>query len=145
MLAGLPGPVPRPAIAQTGDSPPAPRLPGYRLPIAGRVVTGTGEISDAGIHARGLTLEANGPSDVVAPAPGRVAYAGRFRGYGEIVIIDHGGGWTSLVTNLAARGVETGASVAAGAPIGRTGAGRSRVSVELRFSGRPVAITPMLG
>jgi hypothetical protein len=29
MLAGLPGPVPRPAIAQTGGAPPLPRLPGY--------------------------------------------------------------------------------------------------------------------
>ena len=145
MLAGLPGPVPRPPIAQPASPiPSGPRLPGYQLPVAGRLVTGTGEISDAGVHARGLTLEANGASEVVAPAAGRVAYAGRFRGYGEIVIIDHGGGWTSLVTNLAERSVEAGAAVEAGTAIGRTAPARSRVSVELRLEGRPVPITPML-
>jgi septal ring factor EnvC (AmiA/AmiB activator) len=73
---------------------------------------------------------------VLAPAPGEVAYAGRFRGYGEIVIIDHGNGWTSLITNLATRVVEAGAALGPGAPLGRTGAPRSRVSVELRLNGR---------
>ena len=38
---------------------------------------------------------------MVAPAAGRIAYAGPFRGYGTIVIIDHGGGWTSLISGLA--------------------------------------------
>ncbi len=96
------------------------------------------------MHARGLTFEAPGASQVVAPSGGRVAYAGRFRGYGEIVIIEHGSGWASLVTNLAKRTVNSGDTVEAGTPLGRTGAGRSRVSVELRLNGRPVPIAPML-
>ncbi len=143
MLAGLPGPVLRP-VTPAGPARPEPGLPDYRLPVDGTLLAGTGEISDAGVHARGLTFEAPGASQVVAPSGGRVAYAGRFRGYGEIVIIEHGSGWASLVTNLAKRTVNSGDTVEAGTPLGRTGAGRSRVSVELRLNGRPVPIAPML-
>jgi septal ring factor EnvC (AmiA/AmiB activator) len=82
---------------------------------------------------------------VRAPAAGRVAFAGPFRSYGLILILDHGGGWTSVVTGLAAIAVGTGEQVARGAPIGRTGADAPRLTVELRHQGRPVPITALLG
>jgi septal ring factor EnvC (AmiA/AmiB activator) len=144
-LEALPGPVPRPVLPASPASAAEPRLQGYRLPVEGRLITGTGELSDAGVHARGLVFEAGPQSLVVSPAGGRVVHAGPFRSYGEIVIVDHGGGWTSLVTNLAERAVQVGSEVAAGAPLGRTGRTRGRVAVELRFQGRPVPITDQLG
>lgn len=101
-----------------------------------------GEVSAAGIHSRGLTLAPPSDSEAVAPAGGRVAFAGAFRSYGEIVIIDHGGGWTSLVTGLGTLGVDTGERVAIGQPIGRTG--RGPVTVELRRAGRPYPIAPLI-
>lgn len=139
-LAGLPGPALRPG---TSDAPP-PAAPRYILPVDGRLVTGTGEISDAGVHARGLTFEASPDTEIVAPRAGRVVYAGRFRGYGNILILDHGGGWTSVVTNIGALAAARGETVAMGAPIGRTGPGRPRVTVELRRRGLTVPITPLL-
>jgi septal ring factor EnvC (AmiA/AmiB activator) len=139
-LAGLPGPVPRPV-----NPPGAPPAPSYRLPVAGRLVTGTGELSDAGVHARGLVLETAPDATVAAPAAGRIAYAGRFRSYGAIVVIDHGRGWLSAITNLAALDVRAGDRVAAGAPLGRAGPGAPRVGVELRHDGRPVPITGLIG
>jgi septal ring factor EnvC (AmiA/AmiB activator) len=144
-LEALPGPVLRPS----GPPQPAgevnePRLAGYRLPVDGRLLTGMGELSDAGVHARGLLIEAPPRAPVLSPAAGRVVHAGPFRSFGEIVIVDHGGGWTSLVTNLAERAVAEGGRVAAGAMLGRTGPARSRVSVELRFQGRPVPVTDQL-
>lgn len=139
-LSELPGPVPRPV------NPPQDRARrAYRLPIEGRLVSGTGEISDAGVHARGLTFETAADRTVVAPAAGRVAYAGAFRSYGDIVLIDHGGGWLTAITNLGALAVKAGDRVGAGGPLGRTGAGNSRVSVELRHNGEPVAITGLIG
>jgi septal ring factor EnvC (AmiA/AmiB activator) len=150
-LAALPGPVLRPDIPGQPARPPAgadaeSRTPRYRLPVEGRLVTGTGEISDAGVHARGLTFEPRAGAEVTAPAAGRVVYAGPFRAYGTIVIVEHGGGWTSLVTNLADAAVKVGDTVQLGSPIGRAGGGsRPRVSVELRRNGRPVAIAPLLG
>src|SRR4051812_24167438 len=137
-LAGLPGPVPRPV------NPPQDRpRRAYILPVEGRLVTGTGEISDAGVHARGLTFETASGQPVIAPAPGRVAYAGAFRSWGNVVIIDHGKGWLTAITNLGALGVRVGDQVARGAELGRTGTGR--VSVELRRNGEPVAITGLIG
>jgi septal ring factor EnvC (AmiA/AmiB activator) len=141
-LATLPGPRLRPGT----PSPPAaaPRASFYALPVEGRVVTGMGEISDAGVHARGLTLETAAGAAVVAPANGRVAYAGRFRGYGEIVILDHGGGWSSTITHLATLSVRVGETVRRGAPLGRAPAREARVAVELRRHGRPFPIAPLL-
>jgi septal ring factor EnvC (AmiA/AmiB activator) len=83
---------------------------------------------------------------VIAPAAGRVAYAGKFRDYGNIVIIDHGGGWTSLVSGLGTATVGVGESVAQGDMIGRAAAGDSRrVTVELRRRDRAVDMTALLG
>lgn len=140
-LAELPGPVLRPV----NPPPPARARARYRLPVEGRLVRGMGEISDAGVHARGLTFAAAPGARVVAPAPGRVVYAGRFRSYGEIAILDHGGGWTSTITNLGSLAVKNGDRVAAGEQIGRAAPrGTPEVRVELRRQGRPVPITPLL-
>jgi septal ring factor EnvC (AmiA/AmiB activator) len=141
-LAELPGPVPRPGSPAIAPGPPG--NPRYRLPVEGRIVTGMGEISDAGVHARGLTFAAAAGSPVVAPAQGRVVYAGRFRGYGEIVIIDHGGGWVSTLTNLASLEVKRGDRLAMGAPLGRAGRAETPVTIELRHNGRPFPIAPLL-
>ena len=144
-LESLPGPLLRPGLAPAEQSGTAePKLAGYRLPVEGRVLTGTGELSDAGVHARGLVLEAPPRSPVFSPAAGHVVHAGPFRSYGQIVIIDHSGGWTSLVTNLAERSVEVGSELAAGVPLGRTGPRQGEIAVELRFEGKPVPVVDQL-
>jgi septal ring factor EnvC (AmiA/AmiB activator) len=138
-LAELPGPLLRPGREAT--APLSRRRASYRIPVEGRLVTGTGELSDAGVHARGLTFETAINAPVVAPRSGRIAYAGRFRSYGEIVVIDHGGGWSSTITDLAALRVRQGDLVEMGAPIGRT---RGRIMVELRHYGRPASIAALI-
>ena len=146
-LAQLPGPVLRPMLpgaAPASSDDGRRRSPRYLLPVEGRLVSGMGEISDAGVHARGLTFETAANSAVVAPASGRVVFAGRFRGYGEIVIIDHGSGWISAITNLESLDVRSGNIVRRGSTIGRTGSGRPQVTVELRRDGRPFPISPLL-
>jgi septal ring factor EnvC (AmiA/AmiB activator) len=136
-LAGLPGPLLRPG------SRPLPAHPrAYRLPVQGRVTTGFGEVSSAGLHSRGMSLQAGEGAAVVAPRSGRVAYAGRFRSYGEVVIVDHGGGWTSTITGLSALSIRKGDVVNAGATLGR--AGTDPVTVELRQNGVPRPIAPLL-
>ena len=150
-LESLPGPLPRPPrpgeVASPFDSVSWPHgSPPYRLPVVGKVVVGLGELSDAGVRSRGLTIASATEAAVVAPAAGRIAYAGAFRGYGTIVIIDHGGGWTSLVSGLGAASVRVGESVGQGAPIGRATKGDDpRVTIELRRKGRAVDMTPLIG
>jgi septal ring factor EnvC (AmiA/AmiB activator) len=144
-LAALPGPLLRPALP--GETPPsarvAPERPRYIIPVEGRLVTGMGEISDAGVHARGLTFQARRGAPIVAPAAGRVVYAGRFRSYGNIVIIDHGAGWTSAITDVGTLSVRAGDKVRMRSPLGAA-ADRSLVTVELRRGGEPIPIAPLL-
>lgn len=149
-LQSLPGPLLRPirpgGVQAPSDDPRAvaPRNPPYRLPVLGEVVTGLGEVSASGVRAKGLTIETQAGAQVVSPTRGRIAYASDYRGFGKIVIIDHGQGWTSLLTNLAALDVKVGDAVTQGSPIGRAGPGRPTVTVELRRNGRPVDITPLV-
>lgn len=150
-LAALPGPLPRPPRPGEAATPLDARTwnaaaPPYRLPVQGRVVTGLGELSDAGVRARGLTIAAASEAQVVAPAAGRIAFAGPFRDYGTIVIIDHNGGWTSLVSGLGSASVRVGDGVAQGDPLGQAPRGDApRVTVELRRRDRAVDMTPLLG
>ncbi|MCM8731113.1 murein hydrolase activator EnvC family protein [Hephaestia sp. GCM10023244] len=153
-LAALPAPEARPLrpgeVASTLDGSPwtAADAP-YRLPVAGRLVTGFGAMSAAGVRSRGLTIDPADGAPVIAPAAGTVAFARTFRDYGPIVIIDHGAGWTTLVAGLGVLSVRPGDVVAQGDAIGHAGTMRDgaapRVTVELRRKGRPINITPLLG
>lgn len=142
-LARLPGPLPRPLAP--GTAIPRQITGAYRLPVDGRLAVGLGEISDAGVRSRGLTFVVPAGAPARAPAGGIVRYARPFRGYGTIVILDHGGGWTSLLTGLGAATVIAGDRVAAGTTIGRAGRGEEpRVTVELRRRDRPVDIAALV-
>jgi septal ring factor EnvC (AmiA/AmiB activator) len=146
-LMALPGPLPRP-LRPGAAPPPMPAAavsgpPAYRLPVLGRVVRGFGDRSATGIRSRGITLAARPDAVVVAPAAGHIGFAGPYRGYDRIVIIDHGGGWTSLVTGLAAVSARAGDRVDQGSPIGRSGA--APLTLELRRQGEPVDVAGMIG
>ncbi len=146
-LAALPGPVMRPPQPELARSDPAPTgqpVAGsgpppspYILPVTGRTMTGFGAPTDAGT-ASGVTLAPRPGAQVVAPAAGRVAFAGPYRGYGRIVIIEHAEGWTSLITGLARADVRVGEMLVGGAPLGIAGQGRPTIELELRRDGEPV-------
>lgn len=149
-LAALPGPVLRPAqpeAAQVAAEPamasasPQAGLPAYALPSSGRLVAGFGETAPGLPRSRGIVLAVRQGAQAVAPAPGRVSFAGPYRGYGSIVIIEHAGGWTSLVTGLAQLDAKVGDQLLAGSPLGIAGAGRPLLTLELRRGG--VAVNPL--
>lgn len=149
-LAALPGPVLRPALPLSAPAPgiepnaaatrPAPaNAPArYLLPVAGRLVAGFGAKAPGRPVSRGIAIAPRASAQAIAPATGRVAFAGPYKGYGNIVIIEHAGGWTSLVTGLARLGTRVGAELVAGAPLGEAGTGRPVVTLELRHDGEPV-------
>lgn len=150
-LAQLPGPLLRPArpgdtaLPQVQRRLPRSAPPAYRMPVMGEVVTGMGEASDSGVRARGLTLATQPLAQAIAPTRGRIVFAGPYRGYGNIVIIDHGNGWTTLVSHLDRLSVQVGDVVRQGDPIGSAGRERPQVTVELRRNGRPVNIAALVG
>jgi murein hydrolase activator len=141
-LARLPGPIVRPnriTSALPIDATPELARFTYRLPVIGPVVRGFGEVQPSGTRSRGVTWAAKPGALVVAPAAGRVSFAGLFRGYGAIAIIDHGGGQVTLITGLSGHIARTGDTVAQGGPIGR--AGLNGVTVELRRDGQAVDLS----
>ncbi|MBO9499154.1 MAG: peptidoglycan DD-metalloendopeptidase family protein [Novosphingobium sp.] len=145
-LAALPGPLPRPPQPGEAQAVAGPRRPApYRLPVSGRIATGFGELAATGVRARGITIAAAAGTGAVAPAGGRILYAAPFRDYGLIVIIDHGRGWTSLITGIDRITVAKGQQVAQGAPIASVAAGADpHLTVELRRRGRPMDLTRLL-
>ncbi len=151
-LAALPGPLPRPAdlgaagaaVPVAADaSVPAPAAFSGILPVSGRLLSGFGEAGATGPQ-RNVVMAPAAKAQVVAPAAGRIAFAGAYRGYGQIVILTHDGGWTSLVTGLGRIDVAVGAAVVQGAPLGVAEPGHPRVMVELRKDGTPVNPTEFL-
>lgn len=147
-LAALDGPVPRPGsvvdsanrAANGGSNRATSVRPAYILPAIGRLEIGLGENSADGNRSRGLTIRVAPGAQIIAPAAGRIAYAGSFRSFGRIIIIDHGHGWSSLITNLSAIEARVGDDVEQGAPLGRAGPDNPRIIVELRRNGQPMDI-----
>lgn len=149
-LAALDGPMlrpPRPEASQVVENAAAPsrsKRPAYRLPTPGAIVAGFGEVAATGVRSRGLTLAPRPGALLVAPADGRIGFAGSYRGFGQIVIIEHVGGWTSLITGMARTNLKVGERVAHGDPIGRAADIRPRITVELRRGGRPIDIAALI-
>lgn len=151
-LAALPGPMLRPAqlahltTALPLPTPPPVRAPAlnYRLPVVGEVMTGLGEETTPGVRSRGLTISTLPNALVVAPSAGRVVYAGTYRGFGQIIIIDHGHGLTTLITSLARLDVHVGDTVIQGSPVGHAGQDQPTITVELRRGSEAVDITPLV-
>jgi septal ring factor EnvC (AmiA/AmiB activator) len=130
-LAALPAPPARPG-ASARNAPQAP-FP-YVLPQL-PVVEGLGAVAPNGVRSRGLTLAARRGTPVPVPASGTIRFAGPYRSYDSVVIIDHGGGWMSLILNVASPH-RPGDRVAIGRPLGRA---LGRIGVELSRNGRHVS------
>jgi septal ring factor EnvC (AmiA/AmiB activator) len=115
--------------------------PSTRLP-AGRARL-TAPVSGAAVKS-GQGLRWNAPAGPVAsPAGGRVDHAGPLSGWGEVVILDLGGGWRAVIAGLDTVSVETGQRVADGQGLGSAGQG-GEVYFELRRDDRPVDPAPYL-
>ncbi len=158
-LAALSGPIMRPREISAGNgsesdvepsptpssSPTSSRIARFQLPVQGRTVAGFGELRESGLRSTGLSLAPQPNAQVVAPSSGRIAFAGPYRGFGRIVIIEHPGGWTSLVTGLARVDAEVGDEVIVGAPLGVAGDKGEPLTIELRREGEPVNPLNFLG
>jgi murein DD-endopeptidase MepM/ murein hydrolase activator NlpD len=148
-LAELVATLPSPRRAAAGFAGLRGHLP---LPVRGTITVGFGRVVDARFGTEtvqsGLDIRAPAGATVRAVAPGRVAHAGWFKGYGNIVILDHGGGYHTLVAHLASMRAAVGEEVDAGAELGSVGDSGSLkgpyLYFELREHGRPVDPSPWL-
>jgi septal ring factor EnvC (AmiA/AmiB activator) len=95
------------------------------MPVTGKLVWGFGQQTETAGPAKGMTIQCRALALVVAPDAGRVLFAGPFRGYGQILIIEHSGGYHSLLSGLGRIDSAVGSSVRAGEPVGLAGSGQS--------------------
>src|SRR4051794_5182311 len=112
-----------------------------RLPVAGQGTTRYGEDDKFGVTSRGLTVTSRPGAQVVAPSAGSVMFAGPFRGYGLILIIEHPNGYHSLIAGLGRIDTKVGQRVLAGEPLGVMGTppdGNPDLYFELRRNGQPI-------
>ena len=74
------------------------------LPVAGAIMqqfgTHTDETSGVSTFANGINIESAPGSDIIAVYDGKVVYAGTLRGYGNLIILDHGNHYYSLVSGV---------------------------------------------
>jgi septal ring factor EnvC (AmiA/AmiB activator) len=120
------------------DAPPFPELRG-RLPdpVRGALLGRYGRVlapdARTATFRKGVVWEAPVGTPVYAVAAGRVRYAGRFRGYGNVVILDHGSDHFTVSAHLDRIDVALGDPVTAGAPIGAVGETGSLEGPQLYF------------
>ena len=122
----------RPVAAEGGVSP-APFA--YELPVAAPVTEGLASVSPSGVQARGITFASSRGAPVTAPAAGTVRFAGPYRDYDGVLIIDHGGGWMTLLVNVAST-LRSGDRVSLGQSVGRA---LGPLQVELSQNGRRIS------
>lgn len=139
-LAALEGPL----LRRSASPKLAPNNGAYLLPESSELVFGYNELNRTGYRERGLQLVVGAGADIAAPAAGTIAFAGIYRSYGQIVIIEHGGGWTTLITNLGDISVDEGDKLAQGDEVGQATNENPRVTFELRRKGRVMDIVAML-
>ncbi|HEX6850793.1 MAG TPA: M23 family metallopeptidase [Candidatus Polarisedimenticolaceae bacterium] len=142
-----PAPIPETPVAAIPEAtlPVGPN--GYVWPIAGEVIAPYGQRRRRNVH-RGIDIRGGRGDRVLAARAGRVVFAGQQRGYGRVVVVDHGDGEQTVYAhnskNLVAAGdvVERGAEIAL---VGRSGnATTEHVHFEVRRGGVTVDPLPFL-
>jgi murein hydrolase activator len=120
------------------------------LPAQGKRVISFGERLPSGKTAQGSLIETRHSAQVTSPSDGWVAYAGEFRSFGQVLIINGGGGYNIVLTGLSQIDVQIGQFVLGGEPVGTMSAApKGKVQgnapvlyVEFRKDGRPVDPEP---
>jgi len=119
------------------------------LPAQGKRLKRFGEADGVGGTLRGISLQTRGEARIIAPTDGWVVYAGPFRSYGNLLIINAGGGYHVLLAGMGRINVSLGQFVLAGEPVAVMGAAlqagqgnndnsRPVLYVEFRKDGRPI-------
>jgi len=147
---------PKPTAKATEGTQPGPETPSHPIsqargtlpfPAAGRLTGLYGQAMDTGMTRKGIVIRTRPSAQVVAPHDGRVMFAGPFRGYGRLLIIEHGEGYHSLLAGLGHIDARLGQSVLAGEPVGLMGSASGNAPelyVEFRRKGQPINPLPWL-
>jgi septal ring factor EnvC (AmiA/AmiB activator) len=91
-------------------------------PVQGERVSNYGSRNTDGSASEGLSLATRGMAQVTSPVDGKIEFAGEFRSFGNLLIINAGEGYYVLLAGLGEITISAGESIMAGAPVGTMGA-----------------------
>ncbi|MBX5037671.1 murein hydrolase activator EnvC family protein [Rhizobium lentis] len=125
------------------------------LPVAGDILRQFGDADGTGHEAMGVTVATNPETVVTAPADGLVVFAGAFRSYGQMIILDAGDGYHLVLSGMDTINTRQGKFVFSGEPLAVMGAKRVASAtalaletdrptfyIEFRKDGKPVDSRP---
>ncbi|EJZ20854.1 murein hydrolase activator EnvC [Rhizobium sp. Pop5] len=125
------------------------------LPVAGDILRQFGDADGTGHEAMGMTVATNAETVVTAPADGLVVFAGAFRSYGQMIILDTGDGYHLVLSGMDTINTRQGKFVFSGEPLAVMGAkrvasatalaletDRPTLYIEFRKDGKPVDSRP---
>ena len=98
-------------------------------PVQGEVLKQFGEDNGLGTSLDGLALATQTNANVTSPVDAKIEFAGPFRSYGQLLILNAGEGYLVLLAGMNQISAEIGQSVRAGEPLGQMGDGPSTVAV----------------
>ncbi|MDB5521088.1 MAG: hypothetical protein JWR73_250 [Tardiphaga sp.] len=110
----------------------------FALPVNGPKIRGFGGSDGAGGILKGISLAAKPAAQVTTPCDGWVVYAGPFRSYGQLLILNAGGGYHVLIAGMERISVSIGQFVLTGEPVATMGSTSQVASVLAANPSQPV-------
>ena len=99
------------------------------LPVNGQILKHFGDSTGPGTVLLGMAIAAEPNMNVTSPVAAKVEFAGPFRSYGELLILNAGEGYLVLLAGMKQISVELGQTIKAGEPVGQMGDGPSTLAV----------------
>lgn len=111
-------------------------------PVRGQIIAKFGDTLPNGTPSKGLMIQTRERAQVIAPFDGTVLFAGPFKGYGQLLILDHNNGYFSLLAGMQDIHVSMGQELLAGEPVGLMKPVRSNLYIEIRKDGTAIDPKP---
>ena len=115
------------------------------FPVMGQLTQRYGEETEGDVRSKGIVIKTRTDAQVVTPFDAVVAFSGPFRGYGQLLILEHSEGYHTLLAGMSHLDGAVGQTVLAGEPVGvMAPEGVPSLYVELRRGGQPINPLPWL-
>jgi septal ring factor EnvC (AmiA/AmiB activator) len=114
-------------------------------PVSGPKITDYGQTISKGVTSKGIVYKTRSEAQVTSLFDGTVIFSGPFKGYGNIIIVEHGGGYLTLLAGLGQIDCDVGQKLLSGEPVGTMPKGNnSKLYVEIRKDRHPINPTPWI-
>ena len=107
------------------------------FPASGNITQSFGDTSVSGAHAKGIILQTRPGAQITIPYDGTVLFAGPFQNYGQLLIVDHGDEYLTVLAGMGTINASVGQELLAGEPVGSMSLSYTDLYLEIRHKGIP--------